>query len=79
MILDDESIIEMSLFWDNKKISTTDVSIIFKKGKPFILKSIFLFKSASEWFNFLNFMQMYSKETGLSFSFLPLFNKEMKT
>jgi photosystem II reaction center protein Psb28 len=72
IILENDSIMEMSLFWDNKKITTTDVSILFKKGKPFILKSVFLFKNSGEWFNFLNFMQIYSKEKGLSFSFLPM-------
>lgn len=56
------------LLWDGKKIKSTDLSLLFKAGKPFILKAIFLFKNTQEWFSFLNFMNSYSKETGLFFS-----------
>lgn len=59
---------EMNLLWDNKKISTTDITIFFKEGKPTIIRSILIFKNSKEWFNFLSFMNCYSKETGLSFS-----------
>ena len=59
---------EMNLLWDNKKISTTDIKIFFKEGKPTIIRSILIFKNSKEWFNFLSFMNCYSKETGLSFS-----------
>jgi photosystem II protein len=55
------------LVWDAKKILTNDLNIIFKDGKPYLLKAIFIFKNNKEWFNFLNFMVCYSKETGLSF------------
>lgn len=58
----------MFLLWEQKKIITTDIKILFKNGKPFLVKAIFIFKNAKEWFNFLNFMNYYSKETGLSFS-----------
>jgi photosystem II protein len=58
----------MYLLWETKKISSTDIKIIFKNGKPFLLKAIFIFKNSNEWFNFLNFMNYYSKETGLSFA-----------
>ena len=58
---------EMSLIWSTKKISTHDISILFSKGKPFILKSIFIFKNSKEWFEFLNFMKYYSEEFGLGF------------
>ena len=57
----------MYLLWDNKKIVTKDIDIVFKEGKPFLIKSILLFKNSSDWFNFLNFMSLYSKETGLFF------------
>jgi photosystem II protein len=57
----------MYLLWDDKEIKTKDISIFFKDGKPFSMKVIFLFKNAFEWFNFLNFMNAYSKETGLYF------------
>ena len=57
----------MYLIWDNKTIITKDIQIIFKEGKPFIIKTIFIFKNSNEWFNFLNFMNIYSKEMGLLF------------
>jgi len=57
----------MYLIWDNKKIITKDIQILFKEGKPFLIKTIFLFKNSNEWFHFLNFMNIYSKETGLFF------------
>jgi photosystem II protein len=58
----------MFLIWEKKKIQTTDINILFKNGKPFLIKAVFLFKNSQEWFNFLNFMKSYSKETGLVFS-----------
>ena len=68
IIHEDKFIRSMSLIWDNKIIETTDLEIFFKDGNPFIIKSILIFKSSKEWFNFLNFMHSYSKETGLSFT-----------
>jgi photosystem II protein len=67
-MLDPLMIQGMDLIWDNKKISTNDVHIFFKDGKPFIIRSILIFRNSKEWFNFLNFMNCYSKETGLSFT-----------
>jgi photosystem II protein len=58
----------MILVSNNKKILTTDVTIYFREGKPFLLKAILIFKNSKEWFEFLSFMNSYSKETGLSFS-----------
>lgn len=58
----------MYLLWNNKKILTTDLNIFFRNGKPFLIKSILIFKNSKEWFEFLSFMNYYSKETGLSFS-----------
>ena len=55
------------LVWDNKKIVTKDLSLIFKNGQPYLIKAIFIFKNNKEWFNFLKFMDCYSKETGLTF------------
>ena len=63
-----QSLEKMSLIWENKRIITSDIQIVFHKGRPFLVKSIFLFKNATEWFQFLNFMQHYSKETGLYFT-----------
>jgi len=62
------SITSMYLNWAKKKIVSNDINIFFKNGKPFLLKAVFIFTSSQEWFNFLNFMTSYSKETGLFFS-----------
>ena len=51
-----------------ERIQSNDLSIVFKQGKPFLLKAIFIFKNPNEWFLFLSFMREYSKQTGLSFS-----------
>ena len=56
------------LKWEMKKIVSDDITIFFKKGKPHMLKAIFIFKNNTEWFNFLQFMSSYSKKTGLSFT-----------
>lgn len=58
----------MDLLWDRKTITSKDIKIYFKNGKPQILRTIFIFQDAKDWFNFLNFMSCYSKETGLSFT-----------
>jgi photosystem II protein len=58
----------MFLMWEGKKISGNDIKIIFKDGKPFLIRSIFLFKNSQEWFDFLNFMNAYSKDRDLIFS-----------
>lgn len=56
------------LIWDDKKIITRDMSLIFKNGVPYLIKVIFIFKNPKEWFDFLSFMRAYSRETGLTFS-----------
>ena len=61
-------VLGMILVSNNKKILTTDVTIYFREGKPFLLKAILIFKNSKEWFEFLSFMNSYSKETGLTFS-----------
>lgn len=61
-------IVGMLLLTNDKKIVTNDVSLCFKFGKIFFLKAIIIFKNPKEWFEFLSFMNLYSKETGLSFS-----------
>lgn len=58
----------MFLIWNNKKIITTDISLYFHEGKPFLIKAILIFKNSKDWFEFLYFMNYYSQETGLSFS-----------
>lgn len=63
----DISIESFSISWQKKKLETKDVSICFKEGKPFLVKSIFVLKNSNEWFDFLNLMHLYSKEKGLFF------------
>ena len=58
----------MDLIWDKKKITSKDIKIYFKNGKPTVIRSILIFRNSKDWFNFLNFMNCYSKETGLSFT-----------
>ena len=58
----------MNLIWDKKQITTKDIKIYFKNGRPLIIRSVLIFRNSKDWFNFLNFMSCYSKETGLSFT-----------
>lgn len=62
------SINGMYLIWENDKIGTKDIEVFFKNGNPYIIKALLIFKNSNEWFHFLNFMNYYSKETGLSFN-----------
>ena len=61
-------ITNLTLKWEEKRISTNDLEVLFKNGKPFLIKAIFIFKNSKEWFDFLNLINFYSKEIGLSFS-----------
>jgi len=63
----EEKKLNISLIYNNKKISTQNITIYFKRGKPIVVKAIFLFKSNNEWLSFLQFMFIYSQYTGLSF------------
>jgi photosystem II protein len=58
---------KLTLICETKIISTTDLTLFFKNGEPYLVKAIFIFKNSSEWFDFLSFMNLYSKETGLLF------------
>lgn len=58
----------MNLIWDRKVITTKDIKVYFKGGKPAVIRAILIFRNSKDWFNFLNFMSSYSKETGLSFT-----------
>lgn len=58
---------KISLISDKNIIEITDISIFFKNGKPFLIKAILILKSPKEWFDFLYFMNNYSKQVGLSF------------
>lgn len=63
-----EFIKEIALIHNGKKIRSRDIKVFFKDGKPFLIKTIFIFKNPIEWFNFLTFMNLYSQETGLFFA-----------
>jgi photosystem II protein len=71
---DTTSIEGMYLHWSDKNINTQDINLFFQNGKPFLLKSVLIFKNSKEWFNFLSFMKCYSKETGVLFSEQNLFS-----
>lgn len=58
---------KISLVSDKNIIEITDISIFFKNGQPFLIKAILILKSPKEWFDFLYFMNNYSKQAGLSF------------
>jgi len=64
----DVIITHLTLTWEEKRISTNDLEVLFNNGKPFLIKAIFIFKNSQEWFDFLNLINFYSKEIGLSFS-----------
>lgn len=66
--LENDSVIEkMSICLEKKKFSTRDIEVLFWEGKPYLLKSIFLFKNLKEWFEFLTILVHLSKQTGLIF------------
>ena len=58
----------MFLFWKNNEIKTKDIEIFFKEGNPYLIKATLIFKNSKEWFQFLNFMNSYSKEMGIAFN-----------
>ena len=62
----------MHLLWDNKQITTNQITTIFKKGKPFLLKVIFIFKNEKEWFNFFKFYEFLFKRNRSFFTESPL-------
>ena len=59
----------MYLIWEDKKdLATKDVTVIYNNGQPFLIRSVCIFKNTINWFNFLKFMDAYSKERGLYFA-----------
>lgn len=56
------------LISEKKRITTKEIKVIFKDGQPFLLRAVFFFTKTEEWFDFLNFMVLYSNENGLFFS-----------
>nr|YP_009545368.1 photosystem II protein W [Mallomonas splendens]AYO28522.1 photosystem II protein W [Mallomonas splendens] len=70
-----KSITGVHLLWNNKKIVTNEVDLLFSEGQPFLVRALFIFKNPKEWFEFFSFMNAYSKETGFLISF-HLINQE---
>jgi len=62
------AITKMSIIFLKKKLSTSNIKVFFKNGNPFFIKSVFLFRNSGEWFQFLQFINLYSKQSGLLFS-----------
>jgi photosystem II protein len=59
----------MYLVWDGKEeLTTKDVTVIYNNGQPFLIRSICIFKTPTDWYHFLKFMDAYSKERGLYFA-----------
>jgi photosystem II protein len=58
----------VSLVSKQKSLFTQELELLFKKGKPYLIKATFFFKKDEEWFHFLSFMSNYSKENSLLFS-----------
>jgi photosystem II 13kDa protein len=67
-LFSENNLLGMNLIWENNRIETKDIEIFFKNGNPYFLKATLIFKNSKEWFQFLNFMSYYSKETGISFN-----------
>ena len=57
----------MSICLGKKNFSTQDIEVLFWEGKPYLVKSIFLFKNTTEWFQFLTLLADLSRQTGLGF------------
>lgn len=58
---------KVCLAWKDNSLATTNLSLNFYKGKPLLLKATFLFTRTTDWFDFLSFMNLYSRERGLIF------------
>ena len=58
----------VSVIWKKKLFETNDIQILFSEGKPFFIKTTFLFKNSQQWFEFVTLLNTFSKETGLVFS-----------
>ncbi len=57
----------VSLVYQGKKFLSHSVEIIFKGGKPFALKAIFVFPTKEEYFAFFQFLTSYSNENNLTY------------
>ena len=56
-LIDEEGILE-----------TRDVSVMFVKGKPEAIRSIYIMKNSDGWDRFMRFMKRYCKDNGLVFT-----------
>lgn len=63
-----QEIEQICLHCEDKVIFTKTIQLGFQKGKPVLIKGIFLFKNDQDWYCFLNFMALYSRRNQLAFS-----------
>ncbi len=57
----------IKLVSDKKIIESEKIEILFHKGKPFLLKSIFIFPTKEDYLSFFYFVNIYAKENKLSY------------
>ncbi len=66
-IVFNSSLNSVKLISNKYKISTTNLHIFFKKGKPFFLKALFLFIKKEDYFLFFNFINLYANKKKLTY------------
>lgn len=52
----------------NKNILSQHIKIIFRNGKPFVLKGVFIFSTRIQYIAFLNFIFLYAYQNKLTYS-----------
>lgn len=57
----------IKLISDKKEIESQKIEIFFQKGKPFLLKAIFIFPTKEDYQSFFYFVNIYAKENKLSY------------
>jgi len=57
----------IKLIAGKKEIKSRKIEIIFQKGKPFLLKAIFIFPTKEDYLSFFYFINIYAKENKLSY------------
>ena len=58
----------ITLIYKEKQVSSNEITFLFKKGKPFILKAIFLFTEKDNYFFFLKFLRLCMTESHFFYS-----------
>ncbi len=63
----DKNFYSIKLIGRNYCISSTKMEVIFKKGKPFLLKAIFVFITKEDYSLFFDFILLYATQNKLSY------------